>query len=177
MKYIEGSEPGAPQLLDGDVPIGQLFALAARLSGSTWVRLLNERLGIGWTAFNVLRRLGEADGQTSKEIAAATMVAASTLTGVVDTLEKDGLIERRRSEVDRRVVRLHLTEAGRQRLSVSDAELSRVFEGFFDHVDPADEPVVRRFLRTAVERFSTELGLAPPPSADTGRHTSGAPSC
>lgn len=163
MKYIEGTQSATPEFLSSDASVGQLFAVAARLSGSTWMRLLNERLGVGWTGFHVLRQLGETDGQTSKEIATATMVAAPTLTGVVDTLEKDGLLERRRSDVDRRVVRLHLTAAGRRRLTVSDAELARYFEGFFDHVTPEDEPAIRRFLLTTVGRFSAELGIAPRP--------------
>jgi DNA-binding MarR family transcriptional regulator len=139
--------------------VGQLFALAARLSGSMWVRLLGERLGIGWTAFTVLSQLDTADGQTTKDISQASMVAPSTLTGVVDTLEKDGLIERRRSDTDRRVIRLHLTESGRQRLSVSAAKLSTEFDDLFDHVDADDEPVIRRFLLTAIDRFSAELDL------------------
>jgi DNA-binding MarR family transcriptional regulator len=157
------NNPGQP-VPEGRPPldeqsVGQLFALAARLSGSMWIRLLNERLGIGWTAFNVLSHLEASDGQTTKEIAQASMVAPSTLTGVVDTLERDGLIERRRSETDRRVIRLHLTEAGRQRLSVSATKLSAEFDGLFDHVESADEPAIRRFLLAAVDRFATELGL------------------
>ncbi|MFD9004791.1 MarR family winged helix-turn-helix transcriptional regulator [Streptomyces sp. NPDC059582] len=157
MNFVGSSGPEGPRPV-GDASIGQLFALAARLSGSMWVRLLNERLGIGWTAFNILRQLGNADGQTSSEIANATMVAASTLTGVVDTLEKDGLIERRRSDTDRRVIRLHLTATGRERLSVSAAELSDQFDSLFDFVGPADEPVIRGFLLTAIDHFSAEHG-------------------
>ncbi|MGC4769673.1 MarR family winged helix-turn-helix transcriptional regulator [Micromonospora sp. DT44] len=150
--------PGRPVPLS-EQSVGQLFATAARLSGSMWVRLLNERLGIGWTAFNVLLHLGSEDGRTAKEIAQASMVTPSTLTGVVDTLERDGLIERRRSDTDRRVIRLHLTDAGRQRLSLSATKLSAEFDQLFDHVVPTDEAIIRRFLLTVVDRFSTELGL------------------
>ena len=145
---------GCPQ----EQSISQLFAGAARLSGSMWVRLLNDRLGIGWTAFTVLNQLAAQDGQTTKEIAQASMVTPSTLTGVVDTLEKDGLIERRRSDTDRRIIRLHLTDAGRQRVAVSADKLSAEFDGLFDHVDPADEPAIRRFLLAAIDRFTAELG-------------------
>jgi|tagenome__1003787_1003787.scaffolds.fasta_scaffold20931678_3 DNA-binding MarR family transcriptional regulator len=157
------NNPGRPATDErtplAEQPVGQLFALAARLSGSMWVRLLGEHLGIGWTAFNVLSQLDAADGQTTKDIAQASMVAPSTLTGVVDTLEKDGLIERRRSDTDRRVIRLHLTGTGRQRLSGSAAKLATEFDELFDHVDADDEPVIRRFLLAAIDRFSTELDL------------------
>ncbi|BEL05808.1 MarR family transcriptional regulator [Actinoplanes sichuanensis] len=142
-----------------DQSVSQLFAAAARLSGSMWVRLLNERLGIGWTAYTVLTHLETRDGQTAKEIATASAVTPSTLTGVVDTLERDGLIERRRSDTDRRVIRLHLTDAGRQRVAVSADKLNAEFDALFDHVDPADEPAIRRFLLAAITRFAGELGI------------------
>jgi DNA-binding MarR family transcriptional regulator len=138
--------------------ISQLFAAAARLSGNMWVRLLNDRLGIGWTAFTVLNHLQSQDGRTTREIAQASMVTPSTLTGVVDTLEKDGLIKRRRSDTDRRIIHLHLTDAGRQRIAVSADKLSSEFDTLFDNIDPYDEPAIRRFLLAAINRFTAELG-------------------
>jgi DNA-binding MarR family transcriptional regulator len=42
---------------------------------------------------------------------------ASNLVGIVDELEKRGLLERRPSETDRRVYALYLTDQGRQDLA------------------------------------------------------------
>jgi DNA-binding MarR family transcriptional regulator len=146
---------------DSDLSTGQLFALAARLAGSLWVRQINDGMGIGWTAYNVLRQLESEDGRTAREIAAATMVAGSTLTGVLDTLDKDGLVERRRSATDRRVVHVHLTAAGRDRLASSAAAINDQFDGLFKDFGGA-EAEVRRFLRDAIDRFSAELGVEQP---------------
>jgi DNA-binding MarR family transcriptional regulator len=42
------------------------------------------------------------------------MVKSSTVTGVVDRLEKKGLAERMRNSLDRRVITIQLTESGKK---------------------------------------------------------------
>lgn len=49
---------------------------------------------------------------TAHELARQAMIDAGAITRMVDRLEAKGLIERVRSEADRRVVHLRLTEAG-----------------------------------------------------------------
>jgi MarR family 2-MHQ and catechol resistance regulon transcriptional repressor len=63
---------------------------------------------------NVLTAL-EAEGPLSmKRLAEAMDVSDASATGIVDRMEKRGLVERRHSTEDRRVVRVHATEAGFQ---------------------------------------------------------------
>jgi DNA-binding MarR family transcriptional regulator len=63
---------------------------------------------------NVLTAL-EAEGPLSmKRLAEAMDVSDASATGIVDRMEKRGLVERRHSTDDRRVVRVHATEAGFQ---------------------------------------------------------------
>jgi DNA-binding MarR family transcriptional regulator len=54
-----------------------------------------------------------------------------TLVGLVDDLERLGLAERRRSDADRRIQAIHLTDKGRtvlaQALEVAEAENARTF--------------------------------------------------
>jgi DNA-binding MarR family transcriptional regulator len=54
------------------------------------------------------------EGMTMRAIADELSCDASNATGLVDRLEKRGLIERRSDEQDRRVKRVHLTAAGRR---------------------------------------------------------------
>jgi DNA-binding MarR family transcriptional regulator len=61
----------------------------------------------------VLRLLGQSEGISQQALAARLEMHASRLVGVVDTLEKRGLVARQSSTTDRRVYALHLTEAGR----------------------------------------------------------------
>jgi DNA-binding MarR family transcriptional regulator len=61
---------------------------------------------------NVLTTL-ESEGPESMSRLAETLdVSVASMTGIVDRMEKRGLVERRHEEKDRRVVRVYPTEAG-----------------------------------------------------------------
>jgi DNA-binding MarR family transcriptional regulator len=63
---------------------------------------------------NVLTAL-EAEGPLSmRRLAEALDVSDASATGIVARMEKRGLVERRHGTQDRRVVRVHATEAGEQ---------------------------------------------------------------
>lgn len=61
----------------------------------------------------VLAVLWEKDGQTPGAIAAALNVTAPTIVKMANRMTAAGLIVRRRDSRDNRLVRLHLTDAGR----------------------------------------------------------------
>lgn len=63
--------------------------------------------------FRSLEFLAAAKPRKTKELAEYLGLAINTVTDVVDALERRGLAQRRRDDADRRVVRVVLTEAGR----------------------------------------------------------------
>ncbi|MFH1137275.1 MAG: MarR family transcriptional regulator [Pseudomonadota bacterium] len=63
-----------------------------------------------WT---VLCALWEEDGLSQGELAGKTVKDKTTITRILDLLEKKGLAVRRRQESDRRVYEIYLTEEGR----------------------------------------------------------------
>ncbi|HHW61847.1 MAG TPA: MarR family transcriptional regulator [Syntrophomonadaceae bacterium] len=70
--------------------------------------------GLTMTQSFILFSLLEKDGSTLTEIGLRTQIDNSSLTAMVDKLEKQGLVERRLSTEDRRVVTLYLTPQGRE---------------------------------------------------------------
>jgi DNA-binding MarR family transcriptional regulator len=60
-----------------------------------------------------LQCLYENGKMSMSDIAGNTMVNVSTLTRIIDLLEKKGFLERRRRSGDRRVITIALTEKGR----------------------------------------------------------------
>jgi MarR family 2-MHQ and catechol resistance regulon transcriptional repressor len=63
--------------------------------------------------FRSLEVLASARPRKTKELAEYLGLAVNTVTDVVDALERRGLARRQRDDSDRRVVRVELTEAGR----------------------------------------------------------------
>lgn len=87
------------------------------------------------------------EGMTMRALADELACDASNATGVVDRLEKRGLLERRNDEQDRRIKRVHLTAAGRR--------LRERAEALFLTAPPAIAALStddQRALRTILER-------------------------
>ena len=76
-----------------------------------------------------LSALRDTPGMKVSELAQALSIHASTASNMLDKIEKAGLIRRERNSTDQRVVRLYLTEAGRQ--IVNDAP--RPLTGILTH--------------------------------------------
>ena len=78
-------------------------------------RRAKEKLGVhGVTPvqYAVLKLLWGTDGLKASDLVQRLRLDSATITGVVDRLERDGLIARRADAEDRRVQRLFLTETG-----------------------------------------------------------------
>lgn len=71
-------------------------------------------LGITLGQSFVLFSLMEADGSSVKDIAATVQLDPPAITGLVDRLVKEGLVERRVAPDDRRSTNIYLTERGRE---------------------------------------------------------------
>ena len=146
--------------MEHDVPIGRLLALAGRLVSARFQRFLDEQ-GLSHAGWQVLMRLGQEDALTQREVAERCYVTQATVTGVVDTLERDGLVVRERSTEDRRVVRVRLTREGRKRLDRAKKAVGAEMSGLFADLSARDEAVVRKFLTNIVRRLGADSMEAP----------------
>lgn len=106
------------------------------------------RFGLGTTEFGVLEVLYHKGELPVCDVQRRILVESSSTTYVVDKLVRRGLVRRRRSDTDRRSVRLALTAAGRrliQRVFPSHAQAIRHAVGAL----PADaQRQAIRLLRT-----------------------------
>lgn len=69
---------------------------------------------IPWNEFVVLQLIEQKGPLMASEIANQIEVTSSHITTVTDKLIKKGLIQRERSDADRRIVYLQVTEQGRE---------------------------------------------------------------
>jgi DNA-binding MarR family transcriptional regulator len=106
-----------------DLPWDRLLVRVGTVVARRHQRLLAGH-GLSPTGLALLAALDRADGPLShRELAAALDLSPATLTPVVDALDAAGAVERTRDPRDRRVVRLSLTTAGRERLHVVSAQV------------------------------------------------------
>lgn len=111
-----------------------------------------EDLGLSHGEVNALAQLEPGAVRTIAELQAATGQLASTLTGVLDRLERRGLVQRRLNPRDRRSFTVTLTDTGAAAAKRVDqtfrdmegrvlrAVSQRSAKGFFDVLRALDEP-------------------------------------
>jgi DNA-binding MarR family transcriptional regulator len=131
----------------------------ATLALSVWVRLLKahglvlrqvrRRLPARVTLpqFDVLAQLHRrSDGMTAGELTRELLVTPGNVTGVVDRLERLGLVLRRPVPEDRRAVRVVLTARGRDLMRRAIPRHGRDLEDILSGVPASDLTRLRRLL-------------------------------
>ncbi|WP_262287368.1 MarR family winged helix-turn-helix transcriptional regulator [Micromonospora sp. MA102] len=135
-------------------PLGRLISIAGHIVEQHWGRYLAEHHGLTSAGMRVLLVLLRAGDSTHREMAERCFVRPATLTGIVDTLERDGFVARRRDPHDRRSVQLSLTDKGREHaLAIIDLIHSNRPLTSVD-ADPAKQAVIREFLTEIITSMS-----------------------
>jgi DNA-binding MarR family transcriptional regulator len=141
--------------LPESAPLQALMLSATKLMGAYGqgsVRASGLKLSLA--GLGVLRILMSEDGLKASEVADRAWSSPGTLTSVVNTLVRDGFVERRPDEADRRVVRLYITDQGRAVITYYVSQASAWWRKAFDFVDSDDEAVVRRFFIQMIDHLS-----------------------
>src|SRR5437870_13487542 len=96
-----------------------------------------------WGALSLLL---EQDGMTIGTMSQKRGVDAPTATGIITRLEQNGLVERRHDREDRRVVKIYLTDEGR--------DISNTLVSSVEHFE---QSMKRGFSESELDRFLAQL--------------------
>ncbi|MBT9252297.1 MAG: MarR family transcriptional regulator [Brockia lithotrophica] len=96
--------------------------------------------------FIALQWLKEAGNLTIGELSAKMYLANSTVTDLVDRLERGGYVRRVRASHDRRVVRVELLEAGRTIIDEVIRRRQEYLAGLLRRFSPEEAEQLRRLL-------------------------------
>lgn len=133
------------------------FPFAVARVTRRWRKMLDERLkdlGVTqarWSTMVYLEKGGE--GLTQRELAGLMAIENPTLVRLLDSLEQQGLIERRPCPNDRRARRLYLTRDGRAFMDVLSERAEKLrdemLEGISDKEIECTVKVFNRILENA----------------------------
>jgi MarR family transcriptional regulator, organic hydroperoxide resistance regulator len=115
------------------------------------------RHGVTPTQLSVLKLLQEIGdlslGTLSREIGAHN----STVTGIVDRMEAAGLVERARSEEDRRVWIIRLTHQGKKVAERAKVSPWDILKNALGSLSPADQQRLTRILSKLVTHVTSQV--------------------
>ena len=127
-----------------DILIHRLMIVENRFLESSASKLSN-------TEIKVIGFIGKSEECTMSQIAEYLMISKTNLTAVVDKLVRKKLVRRHRSEEDRRLVLVSLTEKGEelhQQENESHLSLSR---GMLKSLDSKEQDELLRLLKKITE--------------------------
>ena len=113
-----------------------------------------DRIGTHRAQAIVLYRLYAQDGMTQSEIAQQLAVQGATVTDILQRMEEAGFVSRRRDPEDNRLVRVYITELGREKKRFIVEQYfnleSAIFYGFKD----SERDQLRQYLGRALDNLS-----------------------
>jgi MarR family transcriptional regulator, organic hydroperoxide resistance regulator len=150
VKRAPATGPKEPSTSDADrfAEAWDEFVLALRRSQARGQTARDE---LTLAQYYVLAQLREQETLGVCQLADGAGVAPPTATRLIDGLERAGLVERGRSQSDRRTVLVSLTDAGRQALKRKQAQISRRRRAIYERLEPEERRQSERLLHHLAE--------------------------
>ncbi len=98
----------------------------------------------------VLLSLWDEDGLKANELGKRAGLEPSTMTGLLDRMERDGLVKRKPDPNDRRAHRIHLTKEGVDAEVSATKVVSDTLEKVFSTISEKDIETTKNVLRTVL---------------------------
>lgn len=102
-------------------------------------------------SLTVLALVSANPGSSQADLAARAGITSPSLVGIIDDLEKRGLISRERSPTDRRRNMLVLTAKGEKQMADLFATVTQIEKPIRDALGPKDHALLAELLDRAVE--------------------------
>ena len=147
----------------GDMPV-DLAAMsvvsniwrAAQAARTSLEREVLREEDLTWSGFSALFILWVWGPLETRELAASMNCARATISGVSDTLEARGLITRTGDERDRRLVRLALTDTGRERIEALFPRFNAGEAALVRDLSSEEQATLAQLLRRVVSTAKEE---------------------
>jgi len=101
----------------------------------------------------ILFLLQEKDGQSMSELSQVLSIDNSTITGLIDRLQKSGFVERIASPIDRRISLIKITTSGMEEADKAKPVITKVNEEIKAGFSNRDIEIFKTVLRGFFEKF------------------------
>lgn len=117
---------------------------------------LIDQIGMHRAQATVLCRLYVHDGMTQSEIGDQLSVQGATVTNMLQRMEESGLVTRHRDPEDNRLVRVYLTQSGREKERSIIEQFLKLEGTLFRGIIEDDRALFRRILNQMLHNMSKE---------------------
>ncbi len=115
---------------------------------------LMEQIGMHRAPAFLLCRLYRQDGATQSELASQLSVQGASVTQVLQRMEEVGLVRRERDADDNRLVRVYLTEKGREQERSITEQFMKMQDAIFAGIAPRERAFLRQLLTQVHQNMS-----------------------
>ena len=125
-------------------------------------RKLGKKTGLTTPQLVIIQAVGDLKAPTVSDIAKAVSLSLATVTTILNRLERNGIVNRARSSVDRRRVIVTLTEEGQSLKSSAPKPLQDSFVDRFTRLESWEQHLIVASLeRVATLMDADDLDAAP----------------
>ncbi len=139
-----------------EIPDNRLFYklnLAQRILLKYVDREFSNRLGVTAAQIAALFYLEKHDGCLFKDLSGVLLQNKSAITTLVERMQKNGLIEKKKSETDGRASHIYLTDKGRDISEKVRPLVSQYNRELLERFSDAEIEVIHRFFDTIIATY------------------------
>ncbi len=135
-----------------------------------FTKKLAARASLTGPQLTVVKMLETMGDLSLSELSDAIRAQNSTVTGIVDRMEREEIVERVRSTEDRRVVRIHLTEKGCKLAAEIPLEPISIFRSALESLSPQEAKDLLKTVQKVSSRVRAAIvrGMGEEPAAVLG---------
>lgn len=123
---------------------------------------LVKRVGLTGPQLMILQEIAHFGEVSVGEVAKAIILSQGTVTGILERMEKRGLVIRRRSDADRRRVLVQATVAGKQLLETAPPLMQEAFVERFNSLQDWEQTMILSSLQRLVTIMDAKAIQAAP---------------
>ncbi len=112
---------------------------------------------LGSTQWYVLYQLANEGPTMQRDVVRMLRIERATLSGIVSTLVRKGLVDQTLDSVDQRQRMLRITRSGRKLWKELPDPTALILAIAFDGADPIELAITRRVLQTATQRLNEHI--------------------